>query len=269
MLVPAMRWKPIVLWSLAAGLLIDAVVVFVALSSKTWRQIRLENKMLGFGRGYGQETTAQGVANARKWWAEWHDLMGPDDRWTLNARSSYAAALLDDHQQREWETEMRELIKLGSRLFGPRDIQVVENHYRLASGLDEMGRYAEAELEWRICLTSYTDENGTVQSFGMNCLRALQVNLDRQGKYEDEIQILHLDLERVAPLASEQRSRPRGLMENDYQGEEQRLQQTLKHVEAKALAKRDYETVLYKLGAEHDDTKQLKTRLEELKKTKL
>ncbi len=269
MLVPDMRWKPILLGAIVAGLLIDGVVVFSAFSSKTWRLIRMENRMLASRNGDGLDTSAQQVADAKKWWSEWHELLGPDDRWTLTARSGYASALLRDRRPGEWEFELRELIKEGSRVFGPRDMRVVESHCSLASGLDELERYAEAEAEWRICLTSYTDENGTVQSFGMNCLRALQVNLDRQEKYEDAIQILHLDLKRVAPLASEQRSRPRGRMEYDYQDEEQRLQQTLKHVEAKALAKRDYETAISKFGAEHDDTKRLKTRFEELKKTKL
>lgn len=272
MLVPAMRWKPIVLWSLAAGLLINAVVVFVAFSSKTWRQVRLENRTLGFERRYEPLNTAQAVTDAWKLWMNWNDLMGPEDRWTLMARSNYALALLYDNQRVEWEKETRDLIKLESRLFGPVDGPVLWGREHLASSLDYMKRYADAEVEWRALLRACTDERGVVLFRGGVCLSYLQDNLDKQEKYEAEAAVLRTDLQRLAPLAAEQRARggSRPLpMEPDYPGDERRLQQRLKLVEEKALAKRDYETALSKLGAEHDDTKRLKMRLEELKKTKL
>ncbi|MFN0080405.1 MAG: hypothetical protein ACKVY0_28385 [Prosthecobacter sp.] len=258
--------------SIAVGVLLDAAVLYTLYSSKEMRLTRLEHAAQMDAGQFDPDKMEQSLVLAREVWQLKSDVYGPTDRATLRARAIYVSHLSSPGHHEEWRKEAFELIALEKQLYGPKDEHVLQGLEDLAANLDYRKQHSEAEGVWREVLQAST-EHGMLRYRGMVILECLEENLDQQEKYDEELAVmLQEHMPRIAPLAKGQRTEHgnEGLFkEVDYRRQEVRLQQQVKHVEAKASAKRDYETARSKLGAEHDDTKRLKTRLEELQKTKL
>lgn len=249
-----MRWLYIIAASIAAGVLLDAAVLYTLYSSPETLLDRLENEALMDLNRYDPAGRERRLSLSRELWRARHDAYGPEDRRTLLAHDDFADRLFYSSRREEWGSEIREVIETVDRVFGAKDRDFMWVRIKMARNLEEMNRIVEAEDVYRGLMRDFDDRSG------------LESILERQEKYDEELELVRLDLKGIEPLAAEQRIRVPHGKHTDYQAEERRLQKDIQVLEAKARTKHDYEEAQTRLGSEHSEVRRLKEQLEELKR---